>query len=65
LTHIDIFELRIQILRAYLCVFFHDNQIPIKSFSISTNYPKRVLEDGSETLEKAVREQRICFIFSE
>lgn len=40
-------------LRNYLIVYFEENKIELLNFSISTNYPKRVLDDAQETLLSA------------
>lgn len=40
-------------LRYFLILYFNDNQIELPNFSLSTNYPKRVLDDDSETVANA------------
>jgi len=37
--------------RAFLIIHFHENDIPIENFSLSTSYPKKTYEDDSLSLE--------------
>ena len=40
-------------LRYFLILYFNDNQIELPNFSLSTNYPKRVLDNDLETVVNA------------
>ena len=41
----------IQSINDFLYLYFHDNQMEITNFAISTSYPKRDLDDETQTLE--------------
>ena len=41
----------IDTLRAFLILHFHDNEVGIENFQMSSNYPKKTLVDGDKTLE--------------
>uniref|UniRef100_A0A6U3S7I6 UBX domain-containing protein n=1 Tax=Ditylum brightwellii TaxID=49249 RepID=A0A6U3S7I6_9STRA len=43
----------VDVIRAFLIVRFHEQEIPIENFSLSTNFPKKTFDDGSLTLKEA------------
>jgi len=43
----------VDVIRAFLVVRFHEQEIPIENFALSTNFPKKTYEDGSVTLKEA------------
>jgi len=41
----------IDVVRAFLIIYFEENDIGIENFQLSSNYPKKALVDGSKTVE--------------
>ena len=48
-----------QMLFHYLNIYFDENQLYIQRFAVSTNYPKRQLDDLTITVEGAVRNAQV------
>lgn len=44
-----------QVLYDYIAIHFHDQEIPIKNFMLSTNFPKKDIEDRSVSVKDVVR----------
>ncbi|GFH60372.1 hypothetical protein CTEN210_16848 [Chaetoceros tenuissimus] len=42
----------IDVVRSFLILHFHENDVGIENFQLSSNYPKKTLADGSKTLEE-------------
>jgi FAS-associated factor 2 len=42
----------VDVIRSFLILHFHENDVGIENFQLSSNYPKKTLADGSKTLEE-------------
>ena len=47
-------DAKVEVIRAYVKLYFHEKNIDIESFELSMNYPKKVLDDNEETIQDAL-----------
>lgn len=44
----------IAVIRAYVQIYFHEKEIAILNFELSSNYPKKILDDNDASIEEAL-----------
>jgi len=45
---------RIAVIRAFIQIYFHEKEIAIQNFELSSNYPKKILDDDDASIEEAL-----------
>merc|ERR1712232_1316391 len=45
---------KVEVIRAYVRLYFDENKIDIENFELSSNYPKKILANNSESIQDAL-----------
>ena len=45
---------KVEVIRAYVKLYFHDNDISINNFELSSNYPKRILDNDQDSIQEVL-----------